>query len=182
LYSQAAQGDASSSTPQFSGLLHAIKSLPEHLPASTMSVRSHLARAIWFIPPPTTNHRSNTSAIGTLAVRTRACSTMGVFAGSARRFLSCSFHTLPGALRSNTPFKVRPLSSWNEPCSKSVLRMDRPSHPGLLHSTLRSQVNRSRHCAVSQLNSVAAVNTTRNFKLAWQRTPINARCNQTTYT
>ena len=47
-----------------------------------------------------TAYSTNTNAIG-------ACSTRGVFAGSARQFVCCAFRAQPGALRSNTPFKVR---------------------------------------------------------------------------
>src|SRR6266700_2377019 len=50
----------------------------------------------------------------------RACSTRGVFAGSARHWITAVFRPLRGALRSNTPFKVRPLQS-HIPILSSVL-------------------------------------------------------------
>src|SRR6266567_5410466 len=69
----------------------------------------------------------------------RACSTKGVFAGSARHWITAVFRPLRGALRSNTPFKVGPRSELihsacnrteNQPRAKprNALRRARRNH------------------------------------------------------
>ena len=109
MYPKASQGSADSSKIQFSQVHHAIKSLPELFPASTIFVRSRFWALIWFKSPSTNAHRSNTSAIGSLValpglVQLRVY-LLAPRAGSPQAIL----HAHPGALRSNTPFKVRPV-------------------------------------------------------------------------
>ena len=102
-------------------------------PSAVARTQSSFAHPLSFLSPGG-NNRSNTSAfpVGRLGsfshakrsllgshqnpprkhkCHRRACSTRGVFAGSARHLISSLFRPHGGALRSNTPFKVR--VRWN---------------------------------------------------------------------